>query len=133
MKNTICLVALLLTVWPAVAQTNSPGLTVEQVVAEVLKNNRSLKSARASWEAMKERAPQERAWADPRAGVDVERMGTTRFDTYTDNEWMVSQEIPLSGKNRLRGKVAEAEANAFYSTVRGRELDLASRARMAFF
>jgi outer membrane protein, heavy metal efflux system len=133
MKYTICIVAVMFMVWPATAQTNSPGLTVEQVVAEVLKNNRMLKSARSSWEAMKERVPQERAWADPRTGVDVERTGTTRFDTFTDNEWMISQEIPISGKNRLRGKVAEAEANAFYSTVRGRELDLASRARVAFF
>src|SRR5207245_7172807 len=90
------------------AATNS--LSLDSVVSEVLSNNPSLKAARANWEAMKERIPQARAWEDARVGVDVERMGTTRFDTFTDNEWMAAQELPLSGKNRKRGQAAVAEA-----------------------
>jgi cobalt-zinc-cadmium efflux system outer membrane protein len=116
-----------------VAVQSSSALTIDSVIVEVLKNNRSLKSTRAGWEALKERVPQEKAWADPKAGVDIERSGTTRFDTFTDNEWMISQEIPISGKNRLRGEVARAEADAFHGTIRQRELQLVTLARIAFY
>src|SRR5207247_2691214 len=74
-------------------------LSIQWVVLEVLSNNPSLKAARANWEALKSRIPQARAWEDPRLGVDVERSGTTRFATFTDAEWMVGQEVPVSGKN----------------------------------
>lgn len=107
-------------------------LDIEQMVREVLDNNPSIKAARTNWEAMKERVPQAKAWEDLRAGVDVERMGTTRFDTFTDNEWMVSQSIPLTGKNLVRGRVALAEAKASFLEVRRKELELTSRARTAY-
>src|SRR2546425_9170387 len=71
--------------------SNSLGgkvLSLDAVVQEVLRHNRSLKVAQANWAAMKQRIPQARAWEDLRAGVDVERAGTTRFDTFTDNEWI---------------------------------------------
>ena len=96
----------------ATSSVSTNPFSINWVVGEVLSNNPSLKSARANWEAMKQRIPQARAWEDLRVGVDVERMGTTRFDTFTDNEWMAAQELPLSGKNLLRGKAAEAEALA---------------------
>ena len=108
-------------------------LSIERVVSEVLSNNPSLKAARSNWEAMKARVPQARAWEDPRVGVDVERSGTTRFDTFTDAEWMVGQQVPLSGKNRWRGRAATAEADAALAEVRRRELDLTARARTAWY
>jgi outer membrane protein, heavy metal efflux system len=108
-------------------------LEIETLVKEVLANNPSIKAARANWEAMKERSPQARAWDDLRAGVDAERMDTTRFDTYTDLEFMVSQTIPLSGKNLLRGRVADAEAAIAFSELRRKELELTNRARAAYY
>jgi outer membrane protein TolC len=118
----------------ASAGSLSPGgvLSLQVVVEEVLHHNRSLKAAQANWEAMKQRIPQARAWEDLRAGVDVERFGTTRFDTFTDNEWMISQEIPISGKNRLRGRAATAEAAGAFVELHRREIDLAVRARAAY-
>src|SRR3954471_25046038 len=137
MKISICLLPLLWTTRSLLGSDlpshDQKSLSVDTVVAEVLKSNRSLRSARAGWEAMKERVPQERAWPEPRAGVDIERSGTTRFDTFTDNEWMVSQEIPFSGKNRLRGEAAQADANAYHGNVRQRELQLATLAKTAFY
>lgn len=108
-------------------------LRVDEVVAEVLRQNRDLRARRATLEAMKERVPQERAWADPKAGVDIERSGTTRFDTFTDNEWMVSQEIPLSGKNRLSAEAALADADAYHGNVHQRELEISTLARTSFY
>jgi outer membrane protein TolC len=115
---------------PAPASTNA--LALDPVVREVLANNPALKSARANWEAMKWRIPQARAWDDPRIGVDVERSGTTRFTSYHDTEWMLSQSVPLSGKNRLRGRATAAEAAAAFSVWRRGELDLTARARSAY-
>src|SRR4051794_28299923 len=63
-------------------QIGGEVLSLESVVEEVLHHNRSLKAAQANWQAMKQRIPQARAWEDLRAGVDVERVGTTRFDTF---------------------------------------------------
>jgi outer membrane protein TolC len=103
------------------------------VVNAVLGENPTIKAARAKWEAMKKRIPQARAWEDPMAGVDVERAGTTRFDTFSDAEWMIAQQIPVSGKNLSRGRVASAEAAANFEEFRRIELDAISRARGAYF
>jgi outer membrane protein TolC len=116
---------------PAIAeQTNE--LTLASVITEVVANNPSLKAAHANWRAMEARVRQEGAWADPRVGVDVERFGTTQFTTYTDTEWMVGQEIPLSGKNRRRAKAAGAEAEAALAGSGRRRLDLVRDATTAF-
>ena len=99
----------------------------------VLRQNPSIRAARANWEAMRKRVPQARAWEDPMAGVDVERHGTTRFDTFSDAEWMIAQEIPISGKNLSRGRTATAEAAQSFEELRRAVLDAISRARGAYF
>src|SRR5688572_6042675 len=132
MKQMIFWLAVALNATPAFAeQTND--LTLAAVIAEVVANNPSLKAAHANWRAMEARVRQEGAWADPRVGVDIERMGTTQFADYTDTEWMVGQEIPLSGKNRRRAKAASAEAQAAFAEADRRKLDLIRDARIAFY
>ena len=108
-------------------------LSIDWVVSEVLRNNPSLKAARSNWEAFRSRIPQARAWEDPRVGVDVERSGTTRFDTFTDAEWMVGQQVPLSGRNRWRDRAATAEAGVAQTEMRRRELELLAGARAAYY
>ena len=112
------------------AGTNQ-SLSADAVVREVLERNPSLKSARANWEAMKTRVRQSGAWSDPKFGVDVERSGSTRFSSYSDTEWMLAQEIPISGKNRLRAAGAKADAFTALAELRRREVDLEARARIA--
>ena len=108
-------------------------LALREVEQSAVVNNATLKSAAAKWEAMKQRVPQARAWDDPMAGVDFERSGTTRFARYSDAEWMVSQALPLSGKNLSRGRAAEAEARAAYEDVRRVRLDVLAKTRAAYF
>src|SRR6266446_4380773 len=103
---------------PLVATSTSRAspLSLDAIVSEVLSNNPSLKAARANWEAMKERIPQARAWEDPRATVDLNagRFVDVPPNSFTDQRFMVEQPLPISGKNRLRGQAASAEAvNAF--------------------
>jgi outer membrane protein, heavy metal efflux system len=108
-------------------------LSLVRVTQTVLADNPSLKAARAKWEMMRARVPQAAAWDDPMAGVDFERFGTTRFDTYTGAEYMLSQRIPIAGKNRSRARAAQAEALATLAELRRKELDLVMRTRAAFF
>ncbi len=110
-------------------------LSLERVVTEVLTNNPTLKAAYASWEAMKERVPQARAWADPRIGFDqrLARFVSVPPNSFSDERLMAEQTLPISGRNRLRGDAATAEAGVALAELRRKQLDAVARARAAYF
>ena len=108
-------------------------LGADEVVRHALAANPMLKASAAKWAAMKERVPQAKSWEDPMVGVDFERMGTTRFGTYSDGEWMASQSLPISGKNLSRGRTAEAEARAAYEEARRLRLEITAKAKVAYY
>jgi outer membrane protein, heavy metal efflux system len=108
-------------------------LSLAEITRVVLAENPTIQSARAKWAMMKERVPQAAAWEDLMAGADVERFGTSQFITFTDIEWMVAQEIPISGKNRSRARIASAEAIAAFEQYRRAQLDAVAKARSAFY
>ena len=115
------------------AATNS--LSLDQVLQELLLKNPALKSARANWEAMKQRVPQARAWDDLRSEFDTVagRFVSIPPNSFTDQRLTIEQALPLAGKNRLRGEAAEAEAAAAFAELHRRELDLSTKARLAFY
>src|ERR1044071_7881602 len=120
----------------AVAEGDSSALLmVDQVVAEVLSNNPSLKAARANWEAMKERVPQARAWEDLKSAFSTVagRFVYIPPNAFTDQRLVAEQAVPISGKNRLRGTAAEAEAASAFADMRGGQLELGAKARGAFY
>ena len=135
---SLLLFAGLAAIGQAAENTSSPRnvatnhLSLQAVIRDAYEHNPSLKSARTRWEAAKARLRQAGAWADTKFGVDMERSDTTRFTTFTDAEWMIAQEVPVSGKNRLRVRAVQAEAAAAFAELRRRELDLAARARIAY-
>ncbi len=135
---------------PTIQQSNNPSfqsahtnalsldtnaLSLDQVLRDVLLSNPSLKAARANWEAMKQRVPQARAWEDLRGGFDtvVGRFVDISRNSFTDQKLMLEQTVPVTGKNRLRGEAAEAEAIAAFQDMKRRQLDLTAKARMAFY
>jgi outer membrane protein, heavy metal efflux system len=120
---------------PTGSAGSSERLSIDAVVSEVLSNNPSLKSARANWEAMKERVPQARAWADPRLGLTATagRFVDVQPNSFPDYTVAAEQVIPLAGRNRWAGKVAEAEAAAALGELHRRQLDLVARARGAYY
>jgi len=127
---------------PSLQHSNSPPvqsetnrLSLDQVLRDVLQKNPSLKATRANWEAMKQRVPQARAWQDLRGGFDTVagRFVDIPRNSFTDQKVMLEQTVPVTGKNRLRGEAAEAEAIAAYQDMKRRELDLIAKARMAFY
>lgn len=108
-------------------------LSKEEVLRVALQKNPSLKAACARWEMMKQRIPQARAWEDLMAGVELQRMGTLNPVKVTDVEWMISQTIPISGKNLSRERASIAEALAAYQDFRRAQLEVVTRVQGAYF
>ena len=106
----------------------------DEIVRRALRDNASIKAARAKWEMMKARVPQAAAWEDLRAGVDsfVERSVSIPANSFMNQTAMLEQEVPVSGKNRSRARAATAEAGAAFEDLRRMELDVRSRARIAY-
>ncbi len=120
---------------PSANSTSGQILSLDFVVNQVLSNNPSLKAANAMWEAMRQRVPQARAWADPQLGFDQElaRFVSVPPNSFADEKLMLEQALPISGKNRLRGDAATAEAAGALEELRRKRLDAVARARAAYF
>ncbi len=120
---------------PAADDAATNRFTLNWVIGEVVTNDPSLKAARANWEAMKERIPQARAWEDPRAGVDatLARFVDVPPNSFMNQKFTVEQTLPISGKNRLRGDAASAEAAGAFGELQRRELDELAKARTAYY
>jgi outer membrane protein TolC len=109
-------------------------LSLDEVTNVVLANNPAIKAAQEKWQAMKARVPQAAAWEDLRAQARsrVARYVSIPPNAFTDQSFMLQQEVPLAGKNLSRARAATAEAGAAFEDFRRTELDVFSRARAAF-
>jgi outer membrane protein TolC len=109
-------------------------LSLDGVTNVVLANNPAIKAAQEKWQAMKARVPQAAAWEDLRAQARsrVARYVSIPPNAFTDQSFMLQQEVPLAGKNLSRARAATAEAGAAFEDFRRTELDVFSRARAAF-
>jgi outer membrane protein TolC len=107
--------------------------TLDALVKEALDHNPEVAAAGKAWEAAKARIPQARALDDPMVGVDVERTDTTRLDTFTDNEWMVSQTVPWFGKRGAKGRVEEGMARKAEQEYRARTLEVTAMVKQAYY
>ena len=130
---------LVLTVPPAAnagdGSVQGTALSLDAVTSAVLAANPALKAAEKKWEAMKARVPQAGAWEDLRAqGMSrVERYVSIPPNAFTDQTFMLQQEVPVTGKNLSRARAATAEAGAAFEDFRRMRLDVVSRARAAFY
>ena len=112
-----------------------PALSLEQVTKTALTNNPSIKAARSTWQAKRERIEQQAAWEDPKLSfrsllgrfVDIGPNG------FTDQMVSLEQAIPLSGKNRSQARIAVAEAVGAFQDLRRQELDVVAKVRASYF
>jgi len=109
-------------------------LALDEVTNVVLANNPAIKAAQEKWQGMKARVPQAAAWEDLRAQARsrVARYVSIPPNAFTDQSFMLQQEVPISGKNLSRARAATAEAGAAFEDFRRTQLDVLSRARAAF-
>ena len=125
--------ALFFTILPGSAGQNSVSL--EEVTQQALGKNPRIAAARARWQMAIQRIPQESAWEDPKLNFRslLGRFVQVPANGFTDQMVSLEQSIPISGKNRSRGRVAAAEAIAAFQELRREELDVVAKARSAFF
>ena len=112
---------------------NSPHLTADDVVLQVLERNPSLAQMTAAWQAASARYPQVTSPEDPMFSGTLapSSFGSRNVDTGYRVE--VSQKILWPGKKSLRGEMALAEAGAAGNDVEEMKLQLAESARNAFY
>src|SRR5438105_2187622 len=115
MKTTYLLLLTLILAGEARAARNE-NLSLGKVTTVVLANNPAIKEAVAKWEAKKKRITQEAAWDDLRVSA---MSRTARFvdvppNAFTDESVSIEQAIPISGKNRVRARIAAQDAISAY-------------------
>jgi outer membrane protein, heavy metal efflux system len=116
------------------ADVASGSFTLADVTNEALRNNPSIKAALSRWSAMKARVPQAAAWDDPRISADftAARFVAVPPNAFMDQAVTLEQMIPISGKNRVRSRIAGAEALASFEAVRRQQLDVIARVRASY-
>jgi outer membrane protein, heavy metal efflux system len=109
--------------------------TVDQVVRAVLDNNPRLKAAAEKWRALRERIPQATAWDDLKLGAEqrLARFVDVPPNAFTDERITAEQVIPISGKNRSRGRIAAADAQQGFEQFRRERINAVVEARSAFY
>ncbi len=118
---------------PTVSGPTVHELDVDWLVAQVLARNPDVRSAAAAWRAAALRYPQQIALDDPMFGymLGPDSWGDPTVESAYSLE--ASQKLPWPGKRRLRGNVAQAEANAAYYDVGEQRLRIAEAARNAYY
>jgi len=113
--------------------TTSP-LTLNQLVADALRENPQLKSTRALWEAMLERPAQERALSNPTFeynAMDVPDGGS--WPNTEEKRFMIEQEFSWFGKLGLRGRVATKDAEAMQRDYEAMRRDVIRMVKESYF
>jgi outer membrane protein, heavy metal efflux system len=115
-------------------QTKAGQLALNDVVATALQNNPTIKAARAKWESAKQRIPQAASWEDPKLSVNslLGRFVDISRNGFSDQMVTVEQMIPLSGKNRSKERIADAETLASFEDFRRLQLDVVAKTKVSY-
>lgn len=116
---------LLLLLLPSRAAAESPILTLDEAIQEVLTSNPDVRAASYRVEAAKARIPQAKAIDDPMVGVMFEDVpfgeGLRQGESIN---YRIDQRLPFPGKRFIRGKAAKFDAEAESEMSRGRVQDV---------
>jgi outer membrane protein TolC len=120
-----------------VAAPVAAAASLDQLVEEALANNPGVQSALRRVEALRRRAPQARSLPDPM--VEVEWMGNLKpFGVMRDDPTSyrgvgVQQTLPFPGKLRLRGDIANKEAEAAWWDFEAARRQVVTEVKVAYF
>jgi outer membrane protein TolC len=112
-------------------------LHLEPLVREALERNPDIAAMARSYDAMKAKVPQAKAWPEPT--VEVGSMGNILpFDVQNDDPSSaravtVKQEVMWPGKLSLMGKMAGAEAQAEWWAYEAMRRDVVAEVKAAYF
>src|SRR5690349_2764968 len=108
------------------------------LVEEALHNNRQILAAQKRYEAARQRPAQAVSMPDPTVSLGYTSNGgpwpvSGIGSQPTSNAGvMLSQEVPFPGKRRLRGDIAQTEAEAAFDEYRAVRLNVVSQVKQAY-
>src|SRR5882762_8439809 len=112
---------------------------LSELLAEAEKNNPQIEAARHGWQAAKQVPTQVSTLPDPQFNLQHVSVGSPRpFAGYTNSDFAylgvgVSQDIPYPGKLRLKGEIAQKEADATQQKYESLRRTLRADLKMAYF
>ena len=120
------------------AQTAAAGVvTLEELLRAALANNPALPAAARRVDARRARIPQARAWPDPALSVgwmgDIRPFGVQRTDPASYRSLTLMQELPFPGKRKLRGQIADREAETARWDYEATRRRLIAEVKLAYY
>lgn len=108
-----------------------PRVRLADLIEQLETSNPDIKAARQRWEAAKAVVPQVQALPDPKFQVGYQRMPMT--DPLQGAMYGFGQDIPFPGKLKLKGEVAEQEAERLEQEYRAIRLRLIASLKEAYY
>jgi outer membrane protein, heavy metal efflux system len=116
-----------------------PAVRLADLAREALGRNPEILGAQKRYEAARQRPTQEASLPDPMVSLGYASAGSPRPFAGIGREptanagVMVSQEIPFPGKLRLKGEMAQREAEAEFQQYQAVSLAVLSRVKQAYY
>jgi outer membrane protein, heavy metal efflux system len=114
-------------------------LRLDGLVAEALSNNREILAAQKRYEAARQRPSQASSLPDPMFSPGYTSNGNPLpgaqlgVSPTSSIGFMLSQEFPFPGKQKLRGNMATKEAEAEFQDYQGVQLKVLSQLKQAYY
>jgi outer membrane protein, heavy metal efflux system len=110
---------------------NESRLSLQSLVQELELTNPEIKLARQRWEAAKTVVPQVQTLPDPRLQFGYQKM--PMVEPFEGAMYGFGQEIPFPGKLKLKGEVAQREAERLEQELLATKLRLIANLKEAYF
>lgn len=110
---------------------NEPRLDLPSLIQELEQVSPEIKAARHRWEAAIAVVPQVQTLSDPKVQFGYQRM--PMMEPVQGAMYGISQEIPFPGKLRLKGEVAQREADRIEQEYVAVRLRLLARLKEAYY
>lgn len=131
----LCLLIFGFRINPAYPQNQT--LNLEELIAEAVKNNPEVLSAKKRWEASRQRIPQMKSLDNPTVGFNFEKIPRSTFQLNNtmpeDRMLSIAQMFPFFGKLPLRGKIALAESQMLSAEYKQKELEVIASLKNAYY
>jgi outer membrane protein, heavy metal efflux system len=125
-------------IWIAALSFPALAQSLDSLVEEALRNNREILAAQKSYEAARQRPGQASALPDPTVSLGYTSNGGPwpvdgiGREATSNAGLMISQEVPFPGKRKLRGEIADKEADAGFQQYLSVRLSVMSRLKTAY-
>jgi outer membrane protein TolC len=128
---------LILSLSPTAWSQEKKNISLDELVAEALRNNPQLRSAHNQTQAAKSRIGQSTSWDAPQVGIELYQIPVQSFPNPVKNnmetDYFLQQMIPFPGKLSAMGRAAENNANMTDQNYKALERKVLRNVKSAYF